>query len=231
LALPGSLLFASKVLLVEGDSEPIILNAELQKMIELDELDIDMNPLAVISTGDSKHADALIRILLEGASRPTVALLFDGDKGGKARAKNLDRLIKEKGLSQHFLNEGAIEDYVSAPVLYKEALTEYLTKLCGGSSASVRKEVETDWAARDEGSSLAHWARESGKRILGGESAPSSVGVAREYARLLADAAPSGLPPKKDRRRTSLLAKKVCELLALESQTLAQEEIVAAPPE
>ena len=231
LALPGSLLFASKVLLVEGDSEPIILNAELQKMIELGELDIDMNPLAVISTGDSKHADALIRILLEGASRPTVALLFDGDKGGKARAKSLEKLIKEKGLSQQFLNEGAIEDYVSAPVLYKKALTEYLTKLCGESSVSVPGEVEADWEARDEGSSLAHWARECGKRILGGESAPSSVGVAREYARLLADAAPADLPPKKDRRRTSLLAKKVCELLVLESQTLAQEEIVAAQPE
>src|SRR5262249_25553165 len=98
LSLPGTVLFASKVLLVEGDSDPILLNADMQKLIELGEVEADINPLSMMSTGDSKHADALIRILLDATITPDIALLFDGDKGGRDRRKSLKRLIDSKHL-------------------------------------------------------------------------------------------------------------------------------------
>jgi hypothetical protein len=76
LSLPGTIMFASKVLLVEGDSDPVFVNAILQKLISLGKINADGNSLAVISTGDSKNTDALIRIIERGANGNRALLLY-----------------------------------------------------------------------------------------------------------------------------------------------------------
>jgi predicted ATP-dependent endonuclease of OLD family len=231
LSLPGTVLFASKVLLVEGDSDPILLNADLQKLIEFGVIDIDINPLSIMSTGDSKHADALIRILLDAAVAPEIALLFDGDKGGDDRRKSLKRLIKDKKLPTHSLPDGlAGEDCILSPKQYLEATVRYVQNVCGDEKKNdeIRRALETSYTetfGADPPKGLAKWSREQGRIVLEEEEDISPVGVAREYALLIAEATAEELPPA-DRERAEVLAKQVIQMLDLQPQTLDDGQII-----
>lgn len=227
LALPGTILFASKVLLVEGDSDPILLNADLQALIGAGDLDIDLNPLSIMATGDGRHADALARILLDAAVRPTIGLLFDGDDGGTARIKQLKALMDQHGLAKHQLKDGTtVEDHLVAPEIYREATIRYVERIAQGGSA-VRSSLEGSYGERfanRQPAGLAEWARDEGKKAGGLDEPPSSVGIAREYASLLAD--PEQLPSKKTRKRATELAEAVAKMLELRPQTVSQERIL-----
>jgi predicted ATP-dependent endonuclease of OLD family len=235
LSLPGTVLFASKVLLVEGDSDPILINSDLQKLIELGDFSDDINSLSIMATGDSKHADALTRILLDSAIKPTIAFLFDGDKGGSDRRKNLKKMIESKGLQEETLPRNLTgEDYVLSPALFREATILYAQSLCNDTSKKtrVRTELEESWSDKFGDSAqpkgLAAWSRDEGKRVLGTDEELSSVGIAREYSRLLADADSEELPPK-SRERAVELAKKISKMLNLPSQLLDQRDIISSP--
>jgi len=236
LAFPGTVLFASKVLLVEGDSDPILINSDLQKLIELGDFTFDINPLSIMATGDSKHADALTRILLDSAVRPKIAFLFDGDKGGSDRRKNLKRLIEAKKLEEHTLPKNTTgEDYVLSPGLFREATIIYIESLCENAEKKdkkpqVRPELEKSYNERfgsGDPKGLAAWSREEGKRVLETTEEPSSVGIAREYNRLLAETDPEKLPPK-TRKRAIELAKEIAAMLELPSQLAEQGDILEA---
>lgn len=231
LSLPGTVLFASKVLLVEGDSDPILLNADLQKLIELGALNIDINPLSIMSTGDSKHADALIRILLDAAVAPEIALLFDGDKGGDDRRKSLKRLIKDKKLPTHSLPDGlAGEDCILSPKHYLEATIRYVQNVSGDKTQEdeIRGALEASYAETfgiNPPKGLAKWSREQGRSVLEEEEDISPVGIARAYALLLAEATAEELPPAA-RERAEALAKQVIQMLDLQPQTVDEGQII-----
>jgi hypothetical protein len=55
---------------------------------------------------------------------------------------------------------------------------------------------------------------------------PSVVGIAREYAALLADTTPEDLPKASARKRARELAAKIAEMANLSPQTVEQEQIV-----
>jgi multidrug efflux pump subunit AcrA (membrane-fusion protein) len=228
LSLPGTILFASKVLLVEGDSDPILLNADLQKLIAIGVIGADINPLSVIPTGNSKNADALIRILLESSLNPDIALLLDGDQGGMDRRKHLQRLIDSQKLPCHFLlpKGTTLEDHVLAPDLFREATIIYVESICDDAErASVRPKLDASYKALGPGEAkgLAQWSRVEGQAMLDdGDDPPSSVGIAREYARLLTD--PRNSP--KPRKRSIDLAKAIVELLDLPPQVAEENEIL-----
>jgi predicted ATP-dependent endonuclease of OLD family len=232
LSFPGTVLFASKVLMVEGDSDPILINSDLQKLIELGEFNNDINSLSIMATGDSKHADALTRILLDSTVKPTIAFLFDGDKGGSDRRKNLKKMIEAKKLQQETLPKKTTgEDYVLAPELFKEATILYTQSVSGDSLKrdEIRKELEASWVAKfssGEIKGLADWSRDEGQRVLETEEELSSVGIAREYSRLIADADPDSLPAK-SRKRSIDLAEKISKMLDLPSQLAEQADVVA----
>lgn len=230
LSFPGTFLFASKVLLVEGDSDPILINADLQKLSELGLFEADINGLSIMATGNSKHTDALIRILLDSAIQPTIALLFDGDKGGGDRRKNLKALIESKKLLQHELAKGAIEDQLLSPELFREATILYAISLGSDekSGDKIRQELQASWEENEslkaaEKRGLDKWSREETKRVLGLGESPSSVGIAREYARLLSEVKPDDLP--KNPRKTLALAEQICTLLDLPSRFIETDAI------
>jgi predicted ATP-dependent endonuclease of OLD family len=231
LSLPGTVLFASKVLMVEGDSDPILINSDLQKLIELGVFAGDINSLSIMATGDSKHADALTRILLDSAMKPDIAFLFDGDKGGSDRRKNLKKLIAVKELKQETLPKGLTgEDYVLSPELFRDATIAYAESLCDvpEKKATIRKELEESWAAKfgsGEIKGVAAWSREEGMRVLETDEELSSVGIAREYSKLIASADGAKLPAK-SRKRSIELAEKVQEMLELPSQLAEQTDII-----
>jgi predicted ATP-dependent endonuclease of OLD family len=113
LSLAGTILFAQYILLTEGDSDPIYIQAVLQKLVALKHASLDLNAFSAISTESSKNTDALIRILSDSALKPHLAVLVDGDEGGKARLKALQGILKSHEISFRQLLDGtSMEDYL-----------------------------------------------------------------------------------------------------------------------
>ena len=128
--MPGTLLFASRVLLVEGDSDAILLNAVLQKLIEIGEFDQDVNSLAVMAAGGAPDAAAMVRILSESAMGPKLAALFDGDDGGEKRRRALERVDVPVTIKLMSPADTTTEDHLPlAHQLYPQALANYLAKM------------------------------------------------------------------------------------------------------
>jgi len=196
LSLPGTILFASKVLLVEGDSDPILMNELIKKLIEGGRTSVDINPLSIMATGDSKHTDALVRILCESALKPKVAAIFDGDKGGRDREKKLKPLMKKYDISSMTLgSEKSIEDYLPSPrKLLVDAVSNYIAQIAEMKIADVKRKVLKSFgekfgdAATGEFCGLAKWSQELGMEIAELDSPLSALGIARAYQILLADA-------------------------------------------
>jgi hypothetical protein len=124
---------------------------------------------------------------------------------------------------------------VLAPDLFREATILYALSLIADdsdkSSNEARTELQASWELNEaqkasEKVGLDKWSREETKRILALDQPPSSLGIAREYARLLAEAKPEDLPtnPKK----SLALAEQICTLLDLPSRFVQSEEIFQA---
>jgi predicted ATP-dependent endonuclease of OLD family len=231
-SLAGSVLFAPHVVLVEGDSDAIFLTALLRKLIALGHLDIDLNRFAAMATGDAANARVLIRFLTEvgnGAGAPRLALLVDGDGGGKRRLAALADLTADLDIPTKELRPAntTTEDHLlGARTLYPEAVGRYLGGLKDLDPAKL-EEIQTSFETKfPEGSEavvgLAAWAKEDAAAIAGLDEKPSSVGIARSYAELL-EAAELGA---KDLVRGRKLAEWIRDVLEVPPSTLRQEQIV-----
>lgn len=226
LGLPGTILFANRIALVEGDSDPIYMNALMQKAIEAGWIDADINQLSFISTGESKNADALIRYLLDAAIRPKIVLIFDGDEGGKARKKNLDSIIKAHNLETYTLQVPSVEDCLySVTKLLPLAVCRYVAKISGKQTDSLLEQAEGSVKELGEKISWSQWSRQVGKDLAKLESELSSVGIAREYAQLLEDTPADALDGKANKAAMALI-KWLSEKLELPTTTIREESVV-----
>lgn len=237
-SLAGTVLFAPHVLLVEGDSDAIYVTAILRRLIADGHLDLDLNRFSVIPTGDSANTGALIRILTDGipaSTRPTLGLLVDGDKGGKARLKAVKSLIKEHRIAAKEFSPAntTTEDHLpAAKRLYLEAVVGYLTDLCNLGSHK-QEELRASFASRfgdSEPVGLAEWTREEAKEIAGLEEKPSPVGIARAYAEQLEELEVGELKPR-EASRAKKLAQWIGEEIKVPIQTLAQDRILESGEE
>lgn len=235
LSLPGTVLFASYVLLTEGDSDPLLLYAVLQRLAALGEFTADLNSFAVVSTGDSRNADALARMLLEANPRPRLAILVDGDRGGSARLEDMQPLIDRYGIPVRQLANGTtLEDHLPlAKTLYVEALGIYLAKILddkGKEHGDLAAELTASFERRFGGPKggmmgIASWAREEGQRLGNLAKPPSSIGIAREYAALLESADEADLK-KSSVVRARTMAEWIRTALELPGQTVERPAIV-----
>lgn len=193
----GTILFANHVLLTEGDTEPVLLPAVIQRLVELKQISFDLNPVSIVSTGDSRNAEAQIWTLMETRPTPKVGLLFDGDFGGKERFDDLRPLIERHALPHTFLKENhSIEDYLPfVGTVYVDAVAQYVFKLMQGKNAapdlkSLRVHFRKSYDERAESQGIApvgvaKWAGEEAKTIAKLRKTPSKIGIAREYVNLL----------------------------------------------
>jgi predicted ATP-dependent endonuclease of OLD family len=235
MSLPGTLLFATKVLLVEGDSDSILVNATLQKLIALGKFDHDVNALSVMATGDPPDASALVRMLTESAVAPKIAAVFDGDEGGEKRERALgDFEVTVKRLTQ----DTTTEDHIPAALeLYPRALAVYLAKMSPRRHSDGRRLTADEFydeivshvsdlhVANGLTKGLATWSRTVGAAVGQLSDKPSPVGVAREYQILLQDT-PEDMLPAQAIRRGRELAGWISQQLALPSLTLSEDEIL-----
>ena len=198
LSLAGTILFAQHVLLSEGDSDPILISCVLQKLVSLGKVNVDLNTFSIISTGTSRNADALIRILLEGAASPRLAVLVDGDPGGDNRLNALAPLLtKEEIPSKRLIDGTTVEDHLPlAGELYRQAVADYVIKLMvdAGKSPDDTEKAHKDFKKsfiekfEDETkvtSGIVAWAMEESQKLGDLAQPPSKIGIAREYARIL----------------------------------------------
>jgi hypothetical protein len=192
-SLAGTILFAQYVLLAEGDADPMLIEALFQKLVEWGKASIDLNAFSVISTGDSRNTDALIRILKEGVNSPKLLVLVDGDTGGTERLKRLKPVLDAHRVPFIQLDEHTtIEDYLpGAGAHYPEATGRYVGRLIetlgeGPTPADVlakmKEAIEADkFSATKPTSGIADWAIKRGRQFGKLKSPPSKVGIAREY--------------------------------------------------
>lgn len=226
LSLAGTILFAQYILLTEGDTDPVYLQAVLQKLIALGHANPDLNAFSAISTESSKNADALIRILSDGALKPRLALLVDGDEGGKSRLKALHGILKAQNVQTKQLLEGtAIEDYLPlVGDLYVKAVADYVIKVKESQGSPVqdidafRQQFRTSFRESfEEGKvtkGVAGWAATAGQKLGGLETEPSKLGIAREYTALLEET-PSDRFSLQSLQRAITLLKWVREILPI----------------
>ena len=217
-SLPGTILFAGNVLLVEGDSDPVYVYAIFQKLLEARKLNVDINAFSVLSTGESKHTDALIRILKGSYIQPKIFIVFDGDQGGKNRLKNLKELLKRENIKYHLLDDNrCIEDYVINSQMLVAAAGEYIAGGIDREKDDVINELQKRFqdeylkTERGERTSISKWIRETGKEIGKFENDPSSLGIAIKYSENLAESKVGDL-----REEDMELARNLCDLIARE---------------
>lgn len=228
LVLPGTILFAPCILLVEGDSDPLLLYAVLQRLVDSEIIDLDLNQLGILSTGDSRHAEVLVRLLSSGATPPRMGALFDGDAGGADRLNAMKRLNETYGVAVHQLpRETTLEDHVlGASSLYTDAAIRFVTSISEVDPETIRRGMTDTIPSRGSRGvrGLAKWARESGSTVGKLTSPPSSVGVAREYQELLQRADLSSIKGV-ERKGAEEIAKWIQATLEVPRQTLTSDRI------
>lgn len=226
LSLSGTILFAQYILLTEGDTDPIYIQAVLQKLVALEHANLDLNAFSAVSTESSKNTDALVRILSESALRPRLAVLVDGDEGGKGRLKALQGILKSKEIPSKQLLEGTtIEDFLPlSGELYVRAVADYVAKVKESIGAPVpnaddfRQQFRTSFRETfEEGKvtkGVAAWAASAGKKLGQLEGEPSKLGIAREYVAVLEEV-PSERFTAQSLQRPLHLVKLIREILAV----------------
>lgn len=191
--------------------------------------------MGIISTGDSKNADAIIRILTESPRPPTIAALFDGDKGGKSRLKKLEKLMKIQSIVHRALaDDTTIEDHIiGISTHYLRATAKYVAKISGKDEIDLEKQFKLKFKDKFDGVSVAkiegvgNWVREASKELGELEESPSPVGVAREYVALLEEATTEELKQDENLARSKELANWIASALHLPKRVLIQENIVS----
>ncbi|QDT34278.1 ATP-dependent nuclease [Thalassoglobus polymorphus] len=199
LSLTGSILFANHVLLTEGDSDPIYIYAIVQKAVLAGKVDMEINSLAVMSTSESKNTDTLLRLLLETEPVPKIAVVCDGDKGGKDRIKFISNVLKDKEIpSKTLTTDTSIEDHVPMiKEIYVPAVAAFVVKVLSflgetpPNEESLKDKLLEDFNDKfdkeDTVVEISKWTNDVAVRIGGLKKKPSKVGIAREYATRLID--------------------------------------------
>ena len=228
LSLPGTVLFASNILLVEGDSDPIFINAILQVLSEGEDIDRDLNSFAAIATTESKNADALVRILLESVPKPKLAFLFDNDIGGRERAAKTNTLAKTHSIPIIFLPDenSTIEDYLpGGHQEFVKAAAKYVSTL----SDKDENELETQLLESAKGAQEHSMVEEvllAAKAAAGLAEKPSKLGIAREYVLLMEEEGDYDRLESASLERARQFAECILSALSLDPQTLIQDSVV-----
>lgn len=224
----SNILFSTKVLLSEGDSDPIYLFELLRQLNALGRIDADSNVLGMMSFRDEKNLRYLMQVFAregpESARQGTeskVLILADGDEHGARILERVRDLAGRLGAGEIQLETGmSIEDYCLYKDVFTDAVIRTLTTVCEINGRQTPRDLATtvrrEWEAfqKDHPTTAGMWFSQSSERLIDVEV--SKVHLARTYAFMCRDLIPLPEPAVAgDLRRAENLCKQLIELLEL----------------
>jgi predicted ATP-dependent endonuclease of OLD family len=233
--LTSNILFSNKVLLVEGDSDPLYVYELFRQLNKLEEVDADLNLLGVMSFYNYQNLRFLLQLFKRDAKDTSVLVLVDGDGAGRAMAQQVSELCKRLDAQLLKLSDArSIEDYCLHEDQFLAAVGVTLRNACeveekpvpaglddlikknwdlhkSGKAKPEKKDktekVDDGKETKKEKISTGRWFKDVARDLINDEA--SKVVLARNYAELCRET--KDLQPKKDRLRD---AKALCQEIA-----------------
>jgi predicted ATP-dependent endonuclease of OLD family len=217
--LTSNILFSSRVLLVEGDSDPIYIFEMLRQLNQSGQIDADSNTLGIFSFYDYQNLRFLLQVFTREGQKSKVLVLVDGDSQGKVTIEKIKPLCDRLGVKSVSLDKGrSIEDYCLLKDSLLKAAVSTLQVALNAEDLPIPPDladrVDASWRENlnsNQRKSAGKWFNDFSKDVLNGDSA-SKVGLARNYvflAREMKDV--SGIQPEDSRN-----AKGICGTITTE---------------
>jgi predicted ATP-dependent endonuclease of OLD family len=143
--LTSNILFSNKVLLVEGDSDPMYLYELFRQLNRTGDLDVDLNSLGIMSFYDYQNLRFLLQVFKREGQDASLFVVVDGDEAGEGMLKRVNELCKKHSIATHKLPEGrSVEDYC----LFEEEFLQAVTQTLKSAAEFEGKAVPKDLAKR-----------------------------------------------------------------------------------
>lgn len=188
----SNVMFASKVVLVEGDSDPIYIQELFRQLNRFAHIDADANMLGVMSFNTLPNLRYLMQILKHETRDAEILLLLDGDDEGKRLRDHVTALAERLKISNRLLPENrSIEDYCLSRSTFVDAVVQTLVDAHKAESKSVPGDLENlvqaswDGHLKDQKITTGRWFKSLSRQFLGDEA--SKVALSRNYALLSRD--------------------------------------------
>lgn len=230
--LTSNILFSSKVLLVEGDSDPIYVYELIRQLNQLGQIDADSNALGIFSFSDYKNLRFLLQVFTKEGQNNKVLVLVDGDSQGNITLEKVKPLCERLGAGTYSLDKGkSVEDYCLLKDKLLEAVVSTMQVALKAEGITIPATLQSDltdsWNANinaQQKESAGRWFKRFSKSLLGDEA--SKVGLARNYV-LLAREVKDIAPKQED----LLHAKSLCQeiISRLELPSIRAKETITVP--
>jgi predicted ATP-dependent endonuclease of OLD family len=252
--LTSNILFSNKVLLVEGDSDPIYIYELFRQLNNTRDLDVDLNLLGVMSFYNYQNLRFLLQVFKTEANDTNVLVLVDGDASGRATVQQTNELCRKSEVQLIKLTDGrSIEDYclfedqflAAVALTIRNAGEVEGTAIPAGLDDLIRKSWDLHRAGkgksekkdkpekgeepkevRREKVTTGKWFKEVTKELINDEA--SKVVLARNYVQLCREI--KDIAVKKDRAKDAIaLCRDIATKLGIPG--LRAETVVEKPSE
>jgi predicted ATP-dependent endonuclease of OLD family len=206
--LSSNILFSNRVLLVEGDSDPLYLYELFRQLNHVGETDVDLNTLGIMSFYDYQNLRFLLQVFKREDQDVSVFVVADGDSEGRTILQRVANLCKNLNVSTHRLSDGrSIEDMCLHEDVFLEAVQRTLRAACEAEGKAVPEDLteqiakswddrkaqpekagrrsKTEKAEKDdkeERKTAGRWFKDVSEQIIDDEA--SKVVLARTYIEL-----------------------------------------------
>ncbi len=227
----SNILFSNKVLLVEGDSDPMYIYELFRQLNNSGDLDVDLNSLGIMSFYDYQNLRFLLQVFQREGQNTSLFVLVDGDSAGDGMLKRVNDLCKRLTVPTQKLLEGhSIEDYCLFEEEFVTAVRQTLRNAADVEGKSIPRDFENrveelwdeqkagiekiekkakaeDKEEKRERRTTGRWFKEASAKIIGDEA--SKVVLARTYCQLCREIAVPA--PNRERLKE---AKSLCQAIA-----------------
>jgi|HubBroStandDraft_6_1064221.scaffolds.fasta_scaffold27018_4 predicted ATP-dependent endonuclease of OLD family len=235
--LTSNILFSDRVLLTEGDSDPIYIYELFRQLNKIKDVDVDLNLLGIMSFYNYQNLRFLLQVFKREVTDTNVIVLVDGDVGGKGLAQQIAELCGKLKVQTIKLADGrSIEDYCLFEEQFVAAVAMTIRNACeveekpipAGLDDLVKKSWETHKAGKgkpekrekgekgDEGKepkrekvTTGRWFKDITRELMDDEA--SKVVLARNYVELCRQII--DIQPKKERIKDAV---SLCRSIATE---------------
>jgi hypothetical protein len=206
--LTSNILFSNKVLLMEGDSDPMYTYELFRELNRSTDVDVDLNALGIMSFYDYQNLRFLLQVFKKEGHDISLLVIVDGDPAGKAMLQRVNTLCKRLEVPTLKLADGrSIEDYCLYEEEFLQAVRKTLQQACEAEGKATPKDLadkiakswdehkasgekaekrgKTEGAEKEEKKekrTTGRWFKDVAKELIDDEA--SKVVLARTYSEL-----------------------------------------------